>query len=90
LGLGIENIAMFYEHLEYFAAIWYNLQPFGIVCGHLVYFSVLVCLDQEKSGNPDLECAFVVSCIYNAIALRSILDFTPPPLLLSVTVWLCT
>jgi hypothetical protein len=38
--------------LEYFTAFWYNLQPFGIVCGHLVYFSVLVCLDQEKSGNP--------------------------------------
>jgi hypothetical protein len=21
--------------------IWYNLRPFGIVCGHLVYFSLL-------------------------------------------------
>jgi hypothetical protein len=36
------------------------LRPFGImygllvyvVCGHLVYFYVLVCLDREKSGNP--------------------------------------
>jgi hypothetical protein len=37
----------------YFTAIWYNLQPFDTVRGHLVYFSVLVCLDQEKSGNPD-------------------------------------
>jgi hypothetical protein len=33
-----------------------NLQPFGIVCGHLVCFSVLVCLDLEKSGNP--ACVF--------------------------------
>jgi hypothetical protein len=24
-----------------------------MVCGHLVYFYILVCLDQEKSGNPD-------------------------------------
>jgi hypothetical protein len=40
--------------LEYITAIWYNLQPFGVVCGHLVYFSVLVCLDKEKSGNPEL------------------------------------
>jgi hypothetical protein len=28
----------FYDLLEYFMAIWYNLQPFGIVCGHLKYF----------------------------------------------------
>jgi hypothetical protein len=38
-GLGIENVGIFYDHLEYFTAIWYNLWPFGVVCGHLVYFS---------------------------------------------------
>jgi hypothetical protein len=37
-GLGLENVAIFKDFFEYFAAIWYNLQPFGIVCGHLVYF----------------------------------------------------
>jgi hypothetical protein len=48
-----ENVVIFITFLNsYFTAIWYNLQPFGIVCGHLVYFLVLVCLDQEKSGNP--------------------------------------
>jgi hypothetical protein len=52
-GLGIENVVIFYYHLEYFTAILYNLKPFGIVFGHLVYFSVLGCLDQKKSGNPD-------------------------------------
>jgi hypothetical protein len=36
-GLGMENIVIFYDHLEYFTAIWYKW-PFGIVCGHLVYF----------------------------------------------------
>jgi hypothetical protein len=25
-----------FGHLEYITAIWYNLQPFAIVCGHLV------------------------------------------------------
>jgi hypothetical protein len=25
--------------LVYFMAIWYNLWPFGVVCGHLLYFS---------------------------------------------------
>jgi hypothetical protein len=37
-GLGLEIVVIFYDHLEYITAIWYNLRPFGIVCGHLVYF----------------------------------------------------
>jgi hypothetical protein len=37
-SLGIENVVIFYDHLEYFTAIWYNLQHLGIVCGHLEYF----------------------------------------------------
>jgi hypothetical protein len=46
------NVGVFYGLFKYFMAIWYNLWPFGIVCGHLLYFTNLVCLDQEKSGNP--------------------------------------
>jgi ABC-type spermidine/putrescine transport system permease subunit II len=34
----MDNVSIFYDHLEYFTAIWCNLGPFGIVCGHLVYF----------------------------------------------------
>jgi hypothetical protein len=34
--------------LEYYKPIWYSLWSFG-------FFPVLVCLDQEKSGNPDLN-----------------------------------
>jgi hypothetical protein len=49
------NVGIFYDHLEYFMAIWYNLWPFGIDCGHLLYFSNLECLDQEKSGNPGMR-----------------------------------
>jgi hypothetical protein len=49
----METIGIFYYHLEYLTAIWYNMWPFGIVCGRLVYiFSILVCLVQKKSGNP--------------------------------------
>jgi phosphotransferase system glucose/maltose/N-acetylglucosamine-specific IIC component len=33
-GLGIENVVICYDHLEYFTAIWYNLWPF-------VYFVVI-------------------------------------------------
>jgi hypothetical protein len=38
-GLGMENVYIFYYHLDYFTAIWYNLWQCDIVCGHLVYFS---------------------------------------------------
>jgi hypothetical protein len=55
----MENAGKCYDHLEYFTAIWYNLWPFGIIYGRLEQFVViwyilpnLVCLDQEKSGNP--------------------------------------
>jgi hypothetical protein len=37
-GLVNENAYIFYDHLDYFMAIWYKLWPFGVVCGHLVYF----------------------------------------------------
>jgi hypothetical protein len=50
-GLGMGNV-LFYDHLEYFTVIWYNLWQFGIVCGHLVYFSILVCLDKEEIWQP--------------------------------------
>jgi hypothetical protein len=35
----MENVGLFYDHLEYFMAFCYNLWPFGLVCGHMVYFS---------------------------------------------------
>jgi hypothetical protein len=34
----IVNVSIFYDHLEYFMPIWYNLWTFDIVCGHLLYF----------------------------------------------------
>jgi hypothetical protein len=37
-GLGMENVGIYYAHLEYFTAIWYNVWPLVINCGHLVYF----------------------------------------------------
>jgi hypothetical protein len=48
----MENVGVFYDRLEYSVAICYNLWPYGIDCGHLIFFTVLVCFDQEKSGNP--------------------------------------
>jgi ABC-type spermidine/putrescine transport system permease subunit II len=37
-GLAIENLGIFYGLLVYFTAIGNILWPFGIFCGHLVYF----------------------------------------------------
>jgi hypothetical protein len=54
-GPGIKNVVIFYDNLEYFT-------DFGKTYGLVVYFVViwyifyaLVCLDQEKSGNPVWE-----------------------------------
>jgi hypothetical protein len=35
------NVGIFYDHLEYFMAIWYNLRPFGTIYGRLVWFLVI-------------------------------------------------
>jgi hypothetical protein len=37
-GLGMENVVIFYDLLEYFMAIWHTVWQLGIVCGRLVYF----------------------------------------------------
>jgi hypothetical protein len=42
-GFKLENVYIFYGHLEYFTDIWDSLLPFGIFSG---YWS------QEKPGNP--------------------------------------
>jgi hypothetical protein len=43
--------------LEYCTAIWYNLQPFGRVCGHLlcIFFRFWYVCTEQKSGNPGLN-----------------------------------
>jgi hypothetical protein len=49
------NVGMFYDHLEYFMAIWYNLWPLGIVCGHLLYFPRLGMFGPRKIWQPLLR-----------------------------------
>jgi hypothetical protein len=48
-----------WKTFAYFMTIWYILRPFGKIYGRLVpfvviwyIFSILVCWDQAKSGNP--------------------------------------
>jgi hypothetical protein len=53
------NLGVNYWVYRYFITISNILRPFGVLYGNLVWFvviwyifPVLVCLDQEKSGNP--------------------------------------
>jgi hypothetical protein len=48
----MKNVANFYGHLEYFSVIWYNLWPFGVVCGPLVNFSRFGMFGPRKIWQP--------------------------------------
>jgi hypothetical protein len=49
----MENVGIYYDNLEYFTAIWYNLWLFVFKLWSFgIFFPTLVCLDQEKTGNP--------------------------------------
>jgi hypothetical protein len=48
----MENVGVFYGHLEYFMAIWYTLWSFGHVVIIWYIFHRFGILCQENSGNP--------------------------------------
>jgi hypothetical protein len=48
----MQNVVIFYDHLEYFAAIWYSLWPFGIVCGHSEYLFTFWYVWTKKIWQP--------------------------------------
>jgi hypothetical protein len=68
VSFGIENVNMFYGHLEYFKVIWNIVGLFGIIYGNLVkfcgqlvhiFFPYGLC-NPEKSSNPgSLTCLSV-------------------------------
>jgi hypothetical protein len=51
----MENIGMFYGHVEYILAIWYIIWPMGNLVVFWYIFSLFGILYHEKSGNPDGE-----------------------------------
>jgi hypothetical protein len=51
-GIGVENVIIFNDHLEYFMAIWHNVWQLGIICGHLVYFSHFGMFGPRKIWQP--------------------------------------
>jgi hypothetical protein len=54
-GCRLENVYIFYCHLEYFMEIWGILCPFGTFCIHLVHFTGFGIMNQDKSGNPGVR-----------------------------------
>jgi hypothetical protein len=61
------NVGIFYDHLEYFMAIWYNLWPFGIVCGHLLYFSRSGMFGPRKIWQTWAPPSLTLSAIFVAV-----------------------
>jgi hypothetical protein len=55
VGLAMENLGIFYDHLVYFAAIGNILWPYGIFVVIWYIIPRFGTLDQEKSGNPGLD-----------------------------------
>jgi hypothetical protein len=48
----MEDAGIFSDHFEYFTSIWYNLCPFGMACGHSVYFSQFGMFGPRKIWQP--------------------------------------
>jgi hypothetical protein len=52
--LGMENVATFAGHLEYFTKIWWKLWAFGNSVVMWYIFPQLWYIVPKKSGNPDV------------------------------------
>jgi hypothetical protein len=48
----MKNVGIFYDHLEYFTAIWYIICPIGTVYVNLVYFSRFGMFGARKIWQP--------------------------------------
>jgi hypothetical protein len=51
----MENVGKFYGHLVDFMVMWYNVWPFGVVCGPLVYFPRFGMFGPRKLWQPWFE-----------------------------------
>jgi hypothetical protein len=51
----MDNVVIFYDHFEHFMAIWHNTYMAAWYSFVVIWyiFHILVCLNQEKSGNHD-------------------------------------
>jgi hypothetical protein len=49
---GLDNVYIFYGHLEYFTVIWTIFWPFGTFCVNLVHFAVLLSCTKKNLATP--------------------------------------
>jgi hypothetical protein len=64
--------------LKYFLAIWYNLRPFGLVCGHLVYFIPSWYVWTKKNLATLLKmCARITGNDRNCFLAKPNVNFSP-------------
>jgi hypothetical protein len=63
-GLKLENVDIFYGHLEYFTDIWYIFCSFGTFLFIWNIFTGFGIMYQEKSGNPARQTFFNGTKIY--------------------------
>jgi hypothetical protein len=68
----MENVVIFYDHLEYFMSIWHNVWQFGIDCGHLVYISHFGMFGPRQIWQPCWRRKHVSSSNLN---LKSLIEF---------------
>jgi hypothetical protein len=82
----MENVGLFYGHLEYITAIRYILWPFGELVVIWYIFHCFGILYQEKSGNPGLATGLKIqlsSCLSAETSCRSFCSSTSAPQLTS-------
>jgi hypothetical protein len=64
----LDNVDIFYGHLEYFEDIWDILWPFGSFCVYLVHFAPFWYFGPRKIWQP---CLPVVASVLNVYQVRS-------------------
>jgi hypothetical protein len=60
IWVNLENVTIWYGHLEYCSYIWELFWPFGTFCANLVHF-LPVLLSRTKKNLAILACALVIA-----------------------------
>jgi hypothetical protein len=72
----MENVAIFYGHLEYFTAVWYILWPFGNVVAVGIFPPILVCCAKKNLATLT-KTAWLYTVVARGITFQKILTKTP-------------
>jgi hypothetical protein len=73
----MEEVSIFYVHLVYFTAIWYNLWPFGIFVGYLVQFPPFWQVVPRKIRQPCTQTLCTYLQVLICMCARTVKRFEP-------------